>query len=96
MTPQLSKKTLDVKTGLLKSVRIGQNREGVVRLVLDVDGARDANAYLLANPYRLVIEVKSNAAATAQQAPAQAAPPRAGAGAQTRRGRSCRGQSGIG
>ena len=74
LTPQLSKKTLDVKTGLLKSVRIGQNREGVVRLVLDVDGARDANAYLLANPYRLVIEVKSNAAATAQQAPAQAAP----------------------
>src|SRR5277367_271825 len=75
LTPQLSKKTLDVKTGLLKSVRIGQNREGVVRLVLDVDGDRDANAYLLANPYRLVIEVKSNAATTAQQAPAQAAPP---------------------
>ena len=72
LTPQLSKKTLEVKAGLLKSVRIGQNREGVVRLVLDVDGARDANAYLLANPYRLVIEVKSNAPAVAQQAPPQA------------------------
>lgn len=65
LTPPLSKKKLDVKAGLLKSVRIGQNKDGVVRLVLDVDGARDANAYLLANPYRLVIEVKSNSTVTA-------------------------------
>jgi N-acetylmuramoyl-L-alanine amidase len=69
LTPPLSKKTLDVKAGLLKSVRIGQNKDGVVRLVLDVDGARDANAYLLANPYRLVIEVKSNSVTTAKQTP---------------------------
>jgi N-acetylmuramoyl-L-alanine amidase len=78
LTPPLSKKTLDVKAGLLKSVRIGQNKDGVVRLVLDVDGARDANAYLLANPYRLVIEVKSNSTTTAKQipetAPAASAP----------------------
>ena len=73
LTPPLAHKTLDVKAGLLKSVRIGQNRDGVVRLVLDVDGARDANAYLLSNPYRLVIEVKSNAAQTAKSAPAPAA-----------------------
>jgi N-acetylmuramoyl-L-alanine amidase len=69
LTPPLSKKTLDVKAGLLKSVRVGQNKDGVVRLVLDVDGARDANAYLLANPYRLVIEVKSNSVTTAKQTP---------------------------
>jgi N-acetylmuramoyl-L-alanine amidase len=69
LTPPLSKKTLDVKAGLLKSVRVGQNKDGVVRLVLDVDGARDATAYLLANPYRLVIEVKSNSTTTAKQAP---------------------------
>ena len=74
LTPPLAHKTLDVKAGLLKSVRIGQNRDGVVRLVLDVDGARDANTYLLSNPYRLVIEVKSNAAQTAKSAPATAAP----------------------
>ena len=69
LTPQISKKALDVKAGLLKSVRVGQNKDGVVRIVLDVDGARDASAYLLANPYRLVIEVKSNAATTAKQSP---------------------------
>jgi len=73
LTPPLAKKTLEVKAGLLKSVRIGQNRDGVVRLVLDVDGARDATAYLLANPYRLVIEVKSNSTATAKQTPEPAA-----------------------
>jgi N-acetylmuramoyl-L-alanine amidase len=75
LTPPLSKKTLDVKAGLLKSVRVGQNKDGVVRLVLDVDGARDATAYLLANPYRLVIEVKSNSTATAKQTPEAATAP---------------------
>jgi N-acetylmuramoyl-L-alanine amidase len=69
LTTPLAKKTLDVKPGLLKSVRVGQNKDGVVRLVLDVDGARDATAYLLANPYRLVIEVKSNSTATAKKTP---------------------------
>jgi N-acetylmuramoyl-L-alanine amidase len=77
--PGLANKTIDVKNGLLKSVRVGQNREGVVRLVLDVDGARDWSAYLVSNPYRLVIEVRNNAgtstakngtAAPAQQASA--------------------------
>jgi N-acetylmuramoyl-L-alanine amidase len=58
--PGLSKKTIDVQNGLLKSVRLGQNREGVVRLVLDVDGARDYKAYLVSNPYRLVSEVRNN------------------------------------
>ena len=74
LTPPLAHKTLDVKAGLLKSVRIGQNRDGVVRLVLDVDGARDANAYLLSNPYRLVIEVKSNVAQSAKSVSPVAAP----------------------
>ena len=62
--PGLANKTIDVKNGLLKSVRVGQNREGVVRLVLDVDGARDWSAYLVSNPYRLVIEVRNNATVT--------------------------------
>src|ERR1700735_5409870 len=64
IAPGLAKKTIDVQNGLLKSVRVGQNREGVVRLVLDVDGARDCSAYLVSNPYRLIIEVRNNAAIT--------------------------------
>jgi N-acetylmuramoyl-L-alanine amidase len=57
LTPDIAKKNWDVKDGLLKSLRMGQNKDGVVRLVLDVNGARDYSAYLLANPYRLVIDV---------------------------------------
>jgi N-acetylmuramoyl-L-alanine amidase len=64
LTPGQAKKTIDVKNGLLKSVRLGQNRDGVVRLVLDVDGARDYKAYLISNPYRLVIEVRNSANVT--------------------------------
>jgi N-acetylmuramoyl-L-alanine amidase len=78
IAPSLANKTIDVQNGLLKSIRVGQNREGVVRLVLDVDGARDCSAYLVSNPYRLVIEVRNNAAVTtaknATTAPVPTAP----------------------
>jgi N-acetylmuramoyl-L-alanine amidase len=58
LNPALAKKNLTVENGLLKSVRLAQNKQGVVRLVLDVDGARDYSAFLLSNPYRLVIDVQ--------------------------------------
>ena len=73
--PGLAKKTIDVQNGLLKSVRVGQNREGVVRLVLDVDGALDYSAYLVSNPYRLVIEVRNNANLTSAKNGANASTP---------------------
>jgi N-acetylmuramoyl-L-alanine amidase len=72
--PGLLKKTIDVQNGLLKSVRLGQNREGVVRLVLDVDGARDYKAYLVSNPYRLVVEVRNNANVTTAKNGSSTAP----------------------
>jgi N-acetylmuramoyl-L-alanine amidase len=68
------KKPFDVKDGLLKSVRIGQNKDGVVRLVLDVNGARDYNAMLLGNPYRLVIDVHAAGTAAGAKAAAGVAP----------------------
>ncbi|MFZ0087017.1 MAG: N-acetylmuramoyl-L-alanine amidase [Candidatus Acidiferrales bacterium] len=70
LPPAIAKKNLDVKDGLLKSVRIAQNKDGVVRVVLDVDGARDYSAYLLANPYRLVIDVHNKPAMTTTPASA--------------------------
>jgi N-acetylmuramoyl-L-alanine amidase len=74
--PKLSGKAIEVQSGLLKSVRIAQNRQGVVRLVLDAGGARDYSAYLLAKPYRLVIEVHAQPVDTAKAFPAPApAPP---------------------
>lgn len=64
--PNLSNKPVDVQDGLLKSARIAQNKPTVARLVLDVGGAKDYSAYLLSNPYRLVIEVHSSAASAAR------------------------------
>ncbi|MBZ5694746.1 MAG: N-acetylmuramoyl-L-alanine amidase [Acidobacteriia bacterium] len=73
--PKLPGKTLDVQSGLLKSVRVAQNKPDVVRLVLDVDGAKDYSAFLLKNPYRLVIDVHSQAIMNAKQNSAPAASP---------------------
>jgi N-acetylmuramoyl-L-alanine amidase len=67
LTPALAKKTLAVDNGLLKSVRLAQNRQGVVRLVLDVDGARDYTASLLSHPYRLVIDVHASSPSASKQ-----------------------------
>jgi N-acetylmuramoyl-L-alanine amidase len=85
LPPAIAKKTLNVQNGLLKSVRIAQNKDGVVRLVLDVDGARDYSAYLLANPYRLVIDVKTKGDAPVNEptSAAVAAPPAGGPPAPT-------------
>ena len=62
LTPKLANKSWNIDTGLLKSLRVGQNKQDVVRLVLDVDGAKNYSAFLVANPYRLVIDVRSNSA----------------------------------
>ena len=75
LTPDIAKKNWEVKDGLLKSLRLGQNKDGVVRLVLDVSGARDYSGYLLANPYRLVIEVHAKPVAAGGNEVASAATP---------------------
>ncbi|HXA75772.1 MAG TPA: N-acetylmuramoyl-L-alanine amidase [Candidatus Acidoferrales bacterium] len=69
---KLPSKQVDVQNGLLKSIRVAQNKPTVVRIVLDVNGAKDFSAYLLAKPYRLVIDVRSKPVATATNATAPA------------------------
>jgi N-acetylmuramoyl-L-alanine amidase len=71
--PKFANKSLEVQEGLLKSARIAQNKPSVARLVLDVGGAKDYSAYLLSNPYRLVIEVHSSNASAAKNSPAPVA-----------------------
>ncbi len=60
-TAQLGKsvtdKELPVQNGFLRSVRVAQNKDGVVRLVLDVESVEGYSAFLLPDPYRLVIDV---------------------------------------
>src|SRR5215472_4967665 len=56
-------KSPKVEDGLLKSVHFGQNKPTVVRVVLDVGGAKSYSTQFLSNPYRLVIDVRSEGAA---------------------------------
>ncbi|MGH9690649.1 MAG: N-acetylmuramoyl-L-alanine amidase [Candidatus Acidiferrales bacterium] len=74
ISPKLAHKSLDVDDGLLKSVRIAQNKPDVVRLVLNLNGDKNYSTFLLANPYRLVIDVHSHAVTMAKSTPDSAAP----------------------
>jgi N-acetylmuramoyl-L-alanine amidase/type II secretory pathway predicted ATPase ExeA len=57
LSPSVAQKTVPIEDGLLKWVRAAQNRDEVVRLVLDAEGAEDYSARLLSNPHRLVIDI---------------------------------------
>ena len=66
LSPSVGQKTVLIGDELLKSVRAAQNRDEVVRLVLDADGAKDYSAQLLSDPYRLVIDVHAQPMAAAK------------------------------
>jgi len=67
--PELLHKPVDVENGgFLKSVRVAQNQLDVVRVVLEVDHAKDYSVSLLPNPYRLVVDVYGNSAPTEESA----------------------------
>jgi len=78
-----SKEALPVEDGLLKQIRIGQYTPDVVRVVLDMHSLREHKAFILPDPYRLVIDVQGqkvlepNAAkeAPAKQSPGARKPP---------------------
>jgi N-acetylmuramoyl-L-alanine amidase len=50
-------KSLDVDDGFLKKVRVAQFAPGSTRVVLEVDNLADYDAFLLPNPYRLIIDL---------------------------------------
>jgi N-acetylmuramoyl-L-alanine amidase len=75
--PRLPRQAVNVQGGLLTAIRVAQNKPDTVRLVLDVNGAKDYSAFLVANPYRLVIDLRSRPAAQADVAEAAAAAPAA-------------------
>jgi N-acetylmuramoyl-L-alanine amidase len=70
-------KSFDVQDGFLKKIRVAQYQPGYTRVVLEVADVSDYSAFLLPNPYRLIIDIhgrqpqsqtqiaKANAAPTA-------------------------------
>lgn len=61
LRPSAAQKTVPAEAGLLKWVRVAQNSDDVVRLVLDAGEAKDFSAKLLTDPFRLVIDLHSQA-----------------------------------
>lgn len=55
-----SVKDITIGDGLLKGVRIAQNRAGVVRVVLDTETYRSYTVFPLSNPSRLIIDVRGD------------------------------------
>jgi N-acetylmuramoyl-L-alanine amidase len=56
--PNLKERTFPVGDGLLAQVRIGQNKDSVVRVVLDFKEVKEHSIFYLQDPVRLVIDVR--------------------------------------
>ena len=83
LTPEAARANIRVDGGLLTAVRVAQNHDSVVRVVLDVNGVKDYTASLTNNPAQLLIDLYGNSPAApvrtaegkhAQQAVAEAYP----------------------
>jgi N-acetylmuramoyl-L-alanine amidase len=62
LTPEVARGSIHVEGNLLTAVRVAQNHEGVVRVVLDVNGVKDYTASLTNNPSQLLIDLYGNPA----------------------------------
>ena len=65
-------KSFDVDDGFLHKVRVAQYQPGETRVVLELDDVAEYSAFLLPNPYRLIIDVHGKG----PQRTAKAEPPR--------------------
>ncbi|HEX9119996.1 MAG TPA: N-acetylmuramoyl-L-alanine amidase [Terriglobales bacterium] len=57
LSSTLKGKTFDVEDGFLHKVRVAQYQQDETRIVLEMDDIADYSAFLLPNPYRLIIDV---------------------------------------
>ncbi len=63
-------KTFDVDDGFLKKIRVAEFQPGKTRIVLEVDDLKSYDAFLLPDPYRLIIDIhgKQNRATSVARA----------------------------
>jgi N-acetylmuramoyl-L-alanine amidase len=57
LAPDLVGKSFEVDAGFLHKIRVAQYKLGMARVVLDVDDVAEYSAFLLPNPYRLIIDI---------------------------------------
>jgi N-acetylmuramoyl-L-alanine amidase len=67
-------KTFDVDDGFLKKIRVAEFQPGKTRIVLEVDNLASYDAFLLPDPYRLIIDVHGKDAQGQRRAKAVANP----------------------
>jgi N-acetylmuramoyl-L-alanine amidase len=72
--PNLARRVFPVGDGLLEQVRIAQNRDDVVRVVLDFKDVWEHQVFYLDSPPRLVIDVQGRARPAPQVAQAPSEP----------------------
>ncbi|MDT8069319.1 MAG: N-acetylmuramoyl-L-alanine amidase [Terriglobia bacterium] len=75
-------KSFDVSDSFLKRIRIAQFERGTTRVVLEVDDVADYSAFLLPNPYRLIIDIHGRQPQRETKV-AKATPPKNDAAAKT-------------
>lgn len=75
LSSTLKGKSFDVEDGFLHKVRVAQYQQDETRIVLELDDVADYSAFLLPNPYRLIIDVHGkHPQKMAKAEPAKAAP----------------------
>ncbi len=60
-------KSFEVQDGFLKKIRVAQYQRDSIRVVLDVENLSEYSAFVLPNPYRLIIDVHGRQGATPAQ-----------------------------
>jgi N-acetylmuramoyl-L-alanine amidase len=74
LAPELTGKSFEVDDGFLRKIRVAQYQRGVTRVVLEVDPVSEYSAFLLPNPYRLIIDIHGKPQAQVQTARNAATP----------------------
>lgn len=73
----LAQRVQKLNGSLITGVRVGRPSGGVTRVVLELAGSPRFSTFPLYNPFRLVVDVESDAIEPPRPAPAPAAPPQA-------------------
>jgi len=71
----LAGKTFEVQDGFLRKIRVAQYTRNITRVVLEVDDLSDYSAFLLPNPYRLIVDIHGRAGGTLRARKPAEAPP---------------------
>ena len=62
LSPKVRDRTLGGDDSLVRRIRVGQNQVGITRVVLEVGWVHDYAAFVLPNPFRLVVDINGGPA----------------------------------